>query len=418
MHAGGQPPIVWPSDFSHIHYLNEAGIPYSRLHDVGGMFGGGKYVDVPNIFRDFDADETDPANYDFDMTDLLLAELEKVNVEPYYRLGITIENFANIKPYHAFPPKNYEKWARICEYIIRHYTEGWGNGYHYKITYWEIWNEPDMGWSMWNGTPEEFYRLYDVTAKHLKQCFPHLKIGGYSSVGFYAKVPDIRFDPKSNSMIQAPVGDWQKPMIPFFYGFIEYIKEHGSPIDFFSWHCYDKTWRVAAIDEWLHNELQTLGFPDLETHLTEWNPCETEFGTGHHSAEIAATMLALQNGHTDICFIYEMQLNYSPYCPLFDIRSYKPIHGYYALVAFNALYRLGTQVKCGTDNKELYAVAASNGERHALMISNLTGCTQKLEIEGVDLSNAYWHVIDQERMLSWTPAVGEIENNTVLLIEF
>ena len=29
-----------------------------------------------------------------------------------------------------------------------------------------------------NATPEEFYRLYDVTAKHLKACFPHIKVGG------------------------------------------------------------------------------------------------------------------------------------------------------------------------------------------------------------------------------------------------
>ena len=49
-----------------------------------------------------------------------------------------------IKPYHTFPPKDPEKWARICEHIIRHYTEGWADGYHYNIRYWEIWNEPEV----------------------------------------------------------------------------------------------------------------------------------------------------------------------------------------------------------------------------------------------------------------------------------
>ena len=63
------------------------------------------------------------------------------------------------------------KWAEICEHIIRHYNEGWADGFYYNIEYWEIWNEPDNS-QMWTGTPEEFYELYRVAANHLKSCFP------------------------------------------------------------------------------------------------------------------------------------------------------------------------------------------------------------------------------------------------------
>ena len=45
MHGVGQPPFLG-SDFSLFHYLKEAGIPYSRLHDVGGALGCGLYVDI------------------------------------------------------------------------------------------------------------------------------------------------------------------------------------------------------------------------------------------------------------------------------------------------------------------------------------------------------------------------------------
>ena len=38
MHGVGQPPFLG-SDFSLFHYLTDAGIPYSRLHDVGGWLG-------------------------------------------------------------------------------------------------------------------------------------------------------------------------------------------------------------------------------------------------------------------------------------------------------------------------------------------------------------------------------------------
>ena len=73
----GQPPFFGVGDFPMFRYLKEAGIPFSRLHDVGGMFGRNVFVDIPNVFRDFDAEETDPDNYDFTFTDLLLNALDE-----------------------------------------------------------------------------------------------------------------------------------------------------------------------------------------------------------------------------------------------------------------------------------------------------------------------------------------------------
>ena len=67
---------------------------------------------------------------------------------------------------------------------------------------------------------------------------------------------------------------------------------------------------------------------------------------------------------------------------------------------------------------ELYALAATNGKKHALLLSNLTGQTQPLELNGVGLSDAHVYVIDQERMMSWSPNADRIENNMVMLIEW
>ena len=419
MHGGGQPPLGGKNMVGYFHYMTEAGIPFSRLHDVGGPFGGGRFVDIPNVFRNFDADENDPASYDFAFTDHLITSLIEAGVEPYYRLGITIENQAYIKPYNTHPPKDAHKWARICEHIIRHYTEGWADGYRYNIRYWEIWNEPEVqNKMMWCGTPEEYYELYDVSAKHLKACFPHLKIGGYASCGFYAIAPETKYDPTVYAAVAVPPSEHEQSLMRFFYGFFDYIKQHGSPIDFFSWHSYADVSRVAIMDEWLHGELERLGYGGLETHLNEWNPYFTEYGTAHHSAEITAMMIAMQCGHADICCIYDMRTNNAPYCPLFDIRTHKPIHGYYALVAFNELYKLGAQIECVSDNDRLYALAASDGERGAMLIANLCGENQTLNISGVDLSRARYYIIDQERLLSWSCATRELENNSVLLIEW
>ena len=420
LHGGGQPPIGGKDMTEYFHYMTEAGIPYSRLHDVGGAFGGNRFVDIPNVFRNFDADENDPQNYDFTFTDHLLKAIVAAGVEPYYRLGITIENQAYIKPYHTFPPKDYEKWARICEHVIRHYTEGWADGYEFPITYWEIWNEPEVqNEMMWCGTFEEYFRLYDVTAKHLKACFgDKIRVGGYASCGFYAIAPKTAFSAENNMIGTVPPSEHEEKLMRFFYGFFDYIKAHNSPIDFFSWHSYANVGRVARMDAWLHEELKKLGYEGLETHLNEWDPVAKEFGTAHHAAEVAAMIVALQHGHTDIACIYDMRTNTAPYCPLFDIKTHKPIHAYYALVAFNILYKLGWQVESVSDTDGLYALAASNGQRHAAMLVNLTGAPQALCMEGADLTDARWHVLDGERLLSWSPAVKRLAPNDVVLVEW
>jgi xylan 1,4-beta-xylosidase len=42
--------------------------------------------------------------------------------------------------------------------------------------YWEVWNEPDIGY--WQGTPEEYQKLYDFAADGLKRALPAARIGG------------------------------------------------------------------------------------------------------------------------------------------------------------------------------------------------------------------------------------------------
>ncbi len=417
MHATGQPPLNGNgrAGYQAFHYLTEIGTPFSRLHDMGGVFGGNRYVDVPNIFRDFNADENDPASYDFAFTDTLITALYEAGIEPYYRLGVTIENHAEIKAYRIYPPADYGKWARICEHIIAHYIDGWADGYHYNLRYWEIWNEPDDGHGingrhsqMWIGTAEDYYRLYDVTAKHLKKRFPQIKIGGYAAIGFYAVTADPQYVTPNHQYY-----------MEFFHGFIRYIKEHNTPIDFFSWHSYAWAREALAQAKWLHEALVGYGFGDLETHLNEWNPAPLERGTAHHSAQVSAMMLGMQNQPgVDLLMIYDARMSGGAYMALFDPLTLKPFHAYYSLAAFNHLYKLGTQVSLGCDTDGVYAVAASNGKKHALMLSNISGRVQKLEIEGVDLTDAHWYVLDQQRLLSWSPAVKTIDNNTVVLAEF
>lgn len=386
MHAVGQPPFTGgfqSLNFKPIQILKDAHVPYSRLHDVGGAFGGNRFVDIPNIFRDFDADENDPASYDFAFTDVLIKAMMEYDVAPYFRLGVTIENQSFVKAYRIHPPKDYGKWARICEHIIRHYNEGWANGFHFGIKYWEIWNEPEnreipkMN-QMWTGTAEQYYELYDVTAKHIKNCFgDKIKVGGYAACGFYGIFGNpekygLNVERRTEERYNSAKEDYR---INFFFGFLEYIKAHSSPIDFFSWHTYGTVDVILVEADFVDITLNKYGFGNIETHLNEWNLSHDRNknkGTSFASSNVMATMIGMQYKKTDMLMYYDSRFAaISAYAGLYDIVTLEPSCVYYSLKAFGELYALGNQVECTFDKDGVYTVAAKDGDKEMVILSNL-----------------------------------------------
>lgn len=381
MHAVGQPPYPH-MDGSYMRYLTDAHIPYARLHDVGGLFGGNMYVDIPNIFRDFSADENDPASYDFGFTDELLKAMHANGVKPVYRLGVTIENFFEIRAYRIFPPSDYAKWARICEHIIRHYNEGWADGFHFGVEYWEIWNEPEdgPGSGMWRGTDVEFFRLYEVASKHLKEAFGDgIKVGGYGSCG----LDGVFQDPAAFGLDGvAPRGEtYRYYFAQYAEKFFRYISERECPLDFFSWHCYinadsdkqhchsveDAALLARAVD----HLLKKYGYENAERHLNEWNNAwELKFrGTAYAAANAAAMMLTMQDTDTDMLCYYDARIGESCFGGMFNPLNYQPLPLYYSFKAFGELYALGTQALCVSDNPRVYvqAAAGDGGEKLAML---------------------------------------------------
>ena len=374
----GQPPILGWCDMSMFHYLKEAGIPYSRLHDVGGSFGHNLYVDIPNLFRDFDADENDPASYDFAFTDLLMKALVENGVEPYFRLGVTIENEHRVRAYRIFPPKDYAKWARICEHVVRHYTEGWADGFRMNVSHWEIWNEPENSEkieenAMWKAPFSEYICLYSVVSKHLKSKFPHLKIGGYGSCGFYG----------AGSSWGRPEEPRVKFLMDSFTEFLEHARAEKLPLDFFSFHCYDKPAFAGRQIEHCRRTLDAYGFTETEMSLNEWlsSPDRANLGTPRQAAETAAMLAIMQNGPVDDAEIYDARCGMGAYSPLFNCLTLRPYKAYYVYLAFNELRKLGTAVRVeGTLPENVWMCAATDaaGARGAVFIANLSEKTLPL----------------------------------------
>lgn len=75
----------------------------------------------------------------------------------------------------AYPPRDYDKWRDLVAEWVRHSVQRYGRS-EVESWYWEVWNEPDIGY--WQGTPEEFQKLYDYAADGLKRALPTARIGG------------------------------------------------------------------------------------------------------------------------------------------------------------------------------------------------------------------------------------------------
>ncbi|MBQ6420362.1 MAG: hypothetical protein IJK02_04735 [Clostridia bacterium] len=393
--------------------FKEANIPLCRLHDIEGTLGGGKFVDVRNIFPLWELDENDPRSYDFTFTDEYLRCIADSGAKPLYRLGETIDH--GYFKAHVRPPEDFRKWARICANIVRHYNEGWADGFYYGIEYWEIWNEPENP-PMWTGTEEAFFELYRETANLLKREFPDIKVGGYASCGVYAA-----FNENAD--------DFYRSFLKWIDDFLAYVKapETASPLDFFSWHIYSSSPdEVLSHAQYCRDKLDAVGLKHVEAILDEWNWAGGDMFekmrnmTG--AAFSAAVMCRLQNADTvDAACYYDAQPDQA-YGGLFLRHTDQPSRTYYALKAFGRLRTLGAEAEMEADT-DLAAAAATDGKCRAVLIANYEKEDRLIKLSFPEAKRVSLYLLDERNdltLIAEAPCDTLITlsaKNTVLLAE-
>ena len=407
-------------------------IPYSRTHDASDGYYGERLVDISDVFPDFCKDPDNPANYDFRETDAYIKTLIDSGSEPFYRLGQTIENQTSAK-YNIYPPKDYKKWAKICEHIIMHYTEGWANGFHYNIRYWEIWNEADLDQSSgrwetnprtWGGTIEEFHKFYAVAAKHLKKRFPDLMIGGPS----YCRIQGTK---------------------TYFPQFFEYMRDNNVPIDFVSWHKYGAEPSVFLMEaDIIRGWMKEYGYEDAELILNEWNYRRFKNADAESSNEIynretrrnikgaafgGALMCAMQHAPVDMLMYYDARAN-TNYCGFYDYQTREHMPPYYTFYAWSKLK--GEECECKLEGGvgDIYAVSSVKDGKTVLMLVRYNGdnntcniATVKVSVKGCSLDKAVpIHLTDYQHIYTEIPLFPnedgsvsvKMNNNSIVTIEF
>jgi len=426
-------PVCFGSLIDSTDYYRNAGFPYCRLHDTN--YPHPREVDIPTIFRDFEADPDDPASYCFEATDIYLQEIIATGAKIIYRLGSSIEH-PKLK-YFVDPPKDFDKWAKICLNIARHYNQGWANGFHMGIEYWEVWNEPDQLTDerakdvMWSGTPQQYFALYAATARLFKREMPEVKIGGFAGCGMLSK--------KQHD---------------FFIDFLRYAKAQDLPLDFYSWHTY-----TSSINDIRENariardNLDKFGFTKTQSILDEWNyitNMSSAWGDmfGRNGAQTRSLVFSQSSGINGACFtaaalitMLDLPIDIATFydghptnlfCTIFD-RYGVPTKQYYAFDAFNRAKLCGERAALFTDIPGIYALATASDNAAGILIANWEGQTGAipLQVSGLNPDSQYRYELfqldqtsDLQKQLDTTakpaqlPANVFLQANSVVFIRF
>lgn len=137
-------------------------------------------------------DEAGNPIYDWTFVDLVFDTMLKYGCKPFVELGFMPQDLADTECYDiskdtwthgnyraygwACPPKDYQKWYDLIHALVSHCMERYGAD-EIQTWYWELWNEPDLGY-YWKGSIEEFCKLYDFTVAAVKDVLPSGRVGG------------------------------------------------------------------------------------------------------------------------------------------------------------------------------------------------------------------------------------------------
>ncbi len=131
--------------------------------------------------------------YSWTILDRIFDTFHAARIKPLVEIGFMPEALStHPQPYRhsfpqgsvftgwAYPPKDYQKWSELVFQFVRHLNERYGAA-ETKTWLWEVWNEPDIAY--WQGTREEFLKLYDYSADAVLRALPDARIGGPDSTG-------------------------------------------------------------------------------------------------------------------------------------------------------------------------------------------------------------------------------------------
>ena len=289
--------------------------------------GHGLFCDDMAVCQAYD-DESGMKHYEYNFTyiDLVMDSYLELGIRPFLELGFMPRAMASGDQTifywkgNVTPPESYEAWAGMVEALLRHLIERYGRS---EVVHWpiEVWNEPNLA-GFWKGADmEEYFRLYEQSAKAVKKVDSGFRVGGPAICG----VDDER---------------WLR-------SFLEHVRAHDLPLDFVTRHHYtieppDRVGHYAYAK--LHDIEESFGmlersreivdgfdqFRGMEIHITEFSTAYVPdcpiHDTNLNAAYIATLLSRLGDKHASY--------SYWTFGDLFEEKGvpFTPFHGGFGLV--------------------------------------------------------------------------------------
>ena len=302
--------------------------------------------DVFTIFPDLGADPANPASYRFGPTDKLITSIVRTGAQVLFRLGRS-------EGANSAPPPDFDRYAAIAQHIVLHYNQGWANGYHYGIRYWEVWNEPDLGKLFWAGTEQQYFDLYSRIARAVKAADRHALVGGPA----IAK-PNDDTAYRDEFMRQACAGCKAQAT--------------HTPLDFYSWHWYatdsNDPRDFIRIAQDLRARLDRHGLTHTLSFLTEWNYGLSDSPPSPlvRASFITSALIYMQDAPIDAATLYRAD-------NVFGADGATPDKTGQALIALGQMQSTPTRLQVTGADKDGFAVEAGrsrDGRSLRVLISN------------------------------------------------
>lgn len=181
--------------------------------------GHGLFSDDMAIFQCWkNEDGTERISYNFTYLDRVFDAYLAAGIKPFLELGFMPEKMASGTQTifywkgNTTPPADETKWTDMIKALLHHLVERYG---YEEVSAWpcEVWNEPNLPGFWENADKQKYLRLYEISAKAVKEAIPDMKVGG-----------------------PAVCGGSETPK--WITDFLDFVKENNLPLDFVSRHAY------------------------------------------------------------------------------------------------------------------------------------------------------------------------------------
>ncbi|MGW6459476.1 GH39 family glycosyl hydrolase [Streptomyces sp. NPDC055078] len=189
--------------------------------------------------------------FDFAGLDQVYDRFLATGLKPVVELSFMPRELAADPEYTVFDykgqasiPRDWDRWGDLCRELTVHLQDRYGKD---EVAGWEfeVWNEANLE-VFWNGTQDDYHRLYETAVRAVKGVDERIRVGGPSSAA----------------------AGWVGALL-------EHCRTHDVPVDFVSTHTYGN----APLDfrPMTRAFAESTGRPEPEILWTEWGVTPTHF---------------------------------------------------------------------------------------------------------------------------------------------